>query len=61
MIADVVVSITLNLGVWLRSLHEIGVQQVPAKRDDFKNGTGFSPDNLCPSNALVFVGSPAQM
>jgi hypothetical protein len=26
----------------LLSAHEIGVLQVPAKRDDFKNGTGFS-------------------
>jgi hypothetical protein len=26
----------------LLSVHEIGALQVPAKRDDFKNGTGFS-------------------
>lgn len=31
---------TLNLGCMVRSLLKIGALQVPAKGDDFKNGTG---------------------
>ena len=53
MFADVVVSITVNLGAELRSMQGIGVLKEPAKRQ-FKEQEGFYLTQCAEEGALLF-------